>query len=207
MDEINKKRAKRIFIIAGIILGIAFWISAISYQLKNTDSLTEEISASDKAKADSIEHAKSEAAAANNKYQWRYSEETDPMTSGKKYYAQIYSTTWLSFQFPYNGGSEVDFFIRNVQGENEAILRVSKGQFLTSFDSGKNVRIRFDQDQPITIGYNSASDGSTDVIFLDNPDEIIRHIKKSNSFLIEVAFYQEGNKHLEFAYRDFKWNH
>lgn len=203
MEEIYKKRrSKTVIIILFVILSLA-----LIANFCDDPSPVVAPDAASKAKADSIEDARATAAAVNNKYQWRYSEETDPMTSRVKYYAQIYSTTWLSFQFPYDGGSEVDLFIRNVDSQNELILRVSKGQFLSSFGSSSNMRIRFNNDEPISVSYNSASDGSTDVIFLDNPDQLIERIKKANSFIIEVAFYQEGNKLLTFAYQDFKWEH
>ena len=198
----NSSKKKTIYIVIGVIISLA-----IIGNLYNNPAPKADTDTANKAKSDSIENARALAAATNNKYQWRYSEEKDPMTSATKYYAQIFSTTWLSFQFPYNGGSEVDMFIRNVDSQNEVILRVSKGQFLSSFGSSSNIRMRFDQDKPISVGYNSASDGSTDVIFLDNPNELIRSIKQAHSLIIEVAFYQEGNKHLEFAYQDFKWNH
>jgi len=198
----TSSKKKTIFIVIGSLLVLAL-IGNLCTDTTKTVAPDPAI----KTKADSIENAKAVELAANNKYQWRYSEETDPMTSGVKYYAQIYSTTWLSFQFPYNGGSEVDLFIRNVESQNELILRVSKGQFLSSFGSSSNMRIRFDNDEPISVSYNSASDGSTDVIFLDTPDQIINRIKKAHSFIIEVAFYQEGNKLLTFAYQDFKWKH
>jgi hypothetical protein len=203
MEEIYKKRRSRTLIIILVVVACLVIIA----NLADDQATAVAPDTASKAKADSIEHAKATEAAANNKYQWRYSQETDPMTSGVKYYAQIYSTTWLSFQFPYNGGSEVDLFIRNIDNQNELILRVSKGQFLSSFGLSSSVRIRFDQDQPISVSYNSASDGSTDVIFLDDPDQLIQRIKKARNFIIEVAFYQEGNKHLEFAYQDFKWEH
>jgi len=197
---IKSNKKKTLFIFLGVII-----VLALIGNLYNEPAKTVTKTDIEKVKNDSIENAKALEAAANNKYQWRYSEETDPMTSKMKYYAQIFSTTWLSLKFPYNGGSEVDLFIRNVDDKNELILRVSKGQFLSSYGSSSNIRIRFDNDQPITVGYNSASDGSTDVIFIDSPDQLIKRIKKAHSFIIEVAFFQEGNKQLTFAYHDFKW--
>jgi len=143
----------------------------------------------------------------NTKYQWQYADDVDQMTSRKRYFSMIYSMTWLSFKFPYNGGSEAWLTVRNMDGDNEILLNVTKGQFISSYDYSKSLRIRFDNEQPIDVFYTSPSDGSITTIFLDSADQLIKRLKKAHSFIIEVQFYHEGNQLLSFSYEDFSWKH
>jgi hypothetical protein len=75
---------------------------------------------------------------------WNYEEETDKMTSGKKFYASIESNNKLEFEFPYDGGSTGKITVRNTEKSNEVLLGISKGQFNTNLD-GTPVKVRFDE--------------------------------------------------------------
>jgi predicted membrane protein len=208
----QKSKLKRtLLIIASILLG--FFILAIignnlDSEKQGNKSKAPVTAGSKHEEKQGIEKVETEVKQVKKtKYQWQYSQDTDPMTSDERYFANIYSTTWLSFKFPYNGGSEAYLVVRNMDGDNEVYLKVTKGQFISSYNYSECLRIRFDSDKPIDVFYTSPSDGSSDLIFLDSPDELIKRIKKAKSFIIEVAFYQEGNKLLNFNYDDFVWDH
>lgn len=207
----KSKLKKTLLIIAAVFVGLII-LASIGNSLDNekqeeypktpvkVESKSEEKQGAEKVEKE-VEPVK------KTKYQWQYAQDTDPMTSDERYFASIYSMTWLSFKFPYNGGSEAYLVVRNMDGDNEVYLKVTKGQFISSYNYSECLRMRFDSDKPIDVFYTSPSDGSHDFIFLDSADELIQRIKKAKSFIIEVAFYQEGNKILNFNSDDFVWNH
>jgi hypothetical protein len=135
---------------------------------------------------------------------WEYRSEEDKMTSKTSYFASIDSKNKLNFDFPYNGGSFGRLTIRKKRGETNVFLQISKGQFKGTFDGG-TVRIRFDNNPPKRYSFLEASDGSSDILFLQSEREIIKRMKASNSMLIEAEFYNEGNRLLEFDIAGLRW--
>lgn len=146
-------------------------------------------------------------AATDTKGSWAYSEDVDKMDNKKTLFASTTSTNSVDFDFPYQGGSTFDLIIRNTNKRNEVILRVSKGQFTTSIMEDQTVRIKFDDAAPITVTYNSARDGSSDVIFLNQSSKIIQKLKAAKRVMIEAEFFQEGRKQAEFDVNGLQWSY
>ena len=136
---------------------------------------------------------------------WRYQVEEDKMTSKKTYLAYTQAKELLEFDFPYNGGSVATLILRKKRGLTNVCIKVSKGQFYGTYDD-KKVRVRFDKLSPTYNSYSEASDGSSDIIFLDNERPFIAKIKKHKTLLIEAEFYQAGLKQMEFDISNLKWN-
>jgi hypothetical protein len=136
---------------------------------------------------------------------WTYSENTDKMEGTKQYFASITSTNKIDFEFPYEGGSTFDIIVRNKGVENEVLLIVSKGQFMTSISGDETLKVKFDDNKPENYIYNSASDASMDVVFIDNSKKFIDNLKKSKKLMIEANFYNAGKKVIEFNIEGFKW--
>lgn len=136
---------------------------------------------------------------------WNYSEDSDKMTSKTIYYAEIQSENTLNFEFPYNGGSQPSLLIRK-KGSTDIILRISKGQFINSYD-GVPVRLRFDEEPAFTVTANSAADGSSDILFLGSVSKILQKLKGHQKLIIEAQFYNEGNRTMDFDIEGFEWKH
>lgn len=136
---------------------------------------------------------------------WSFSEDVDKMTSKKILYASVTAKEELQFEFPYNGGSVATLTIRKKDGANNIYLQVTKGQFNSTYDGG-NVRIKFDQNPPKRYSFSSASDASTDIIFINSTKDIISKLKSAKTLIIETEFYNEGNRQIEFDVAGFTWN-
>jgi hypothetical protein len=137
---------------------------------------------------------------------WSYSEDVDKATSAKNYYAAVNANQLLNFPFPYDGGSTATLTIRNNDNKNEVILTVSKGQFVASVDGG-SVKIGFDDARPVKYSASEPSDGSTNVLFIENSNKLIKKIKASQKVIIEAGFYESGLKTMDFNVKGFKWEH
>jgi hypothetical protein len=136
---------------------------------------------------------------------WSFSEDVDKMTSKKVSYASVTAKEELQFEFPYNGGSVATLTIRRKDGANNIYLQVTKGQFNSTYDGG-NVRIKFDQNPPKRYSFSSASDASTDIIFINSTKDIISKLKSAKTLIIETEFYNEGNRQIEFDVSGFTWD-
>jgi hypothetical protein len=123
------------------------------------------------------------------------------------YKASLNSPTLLQFGFPYTGGSTTTLTIRQRQQQQAAVyLQVSKGQFNRSFQGG-HVRIRFDGKPAVTYTYSAAENGSATIIFFDEAGKLIRQLKAAERMVIDVAFYGQGNRQIDFRTAGLVWNH
>lgn len=128
------------------------------------------------------------------------------MTSETNKYATLESMNKLEFEFPYNGGSTGILEIRQKDNNKaDVVLKISKGQFLSNFKNEHTVNLRFDEHEALQVGYTELSDTSTDTIFLNNEEKIITELTKASTLKIEVQFFKEGNRILEFNVKNFKW--
>ncbi|MCG2611804.1 hypothetical protein LZZ90_09840 [Flavobacterium sp. SM15] len=141
-----------------------------------------------------------------NKPNWVYNEDQDKMEGTKQFFATCTSINTADFEFPYDGGSTLDIHIRNLGHGNEALITVSKGQFMTSIGDSESLKAKFDDEKPMSFTYSSSADGSSDVIFINNAAKFISKLKKAKKVMLEVGFFDAGRKVLEFETEGLKWN-
>ncbi|WP_297334539.1 hypothetical protein [Flavobacterium sp.] len=139
---------------------------------------------------------------------WNYSDEKDKMSGETKYFAFIDADQLLNFEFPYDGGSTASLQIRNEEKSTDVMFLISKGQIVTgnAIDGG-TTRVKFDDEKPMMVNVSYPSDHSTDVIFLSPTKKIVDKMKTAKKFLIEVEFYDEGIRQIEFDVDKLEWNH
>jgi len=136
-----------------------------------------------------------------NASKWQYSNYTDKMTNSKVYLSYIVANDLLDFEFPYSGGSIAKFTIRKKDNSYDTYLTVSKGQFNANIDE-TNIRIKFDNENPKYYSISAPSDNSSDFIFINNSNSLVKKLKKSKTMIIEVEFYREGIRQIEFDVRN-----
>ncbi|MBN1987843.1 MAG: hypothetical protein JW783_00415 [Bacteroidales bacterium] len=137
---------------------------------------------------------------------WTYMEDKDPMDGTARHFANNTSINKIDFEFPYNGGSSFKLTLREMGYGNEVLIRVSSGQFLTDALNGVTIRAKFDENQPINYTYQTPSDGSLDMIFIDEAESFIENLKTAKKLKIEAQFYNEGSKIIEFDVDGLTWN-
>lgn len=141
----------------------------------------------------------------NDYIKWDYSESSDRMTGKTRKYAKIDCDDKINFDFPYNGGSTFALTIRKSGSKNEILLSCDKCQFLHSYSGDNYVQVKFDNGSPESYSFVNASDGSSDVIFIESSKRFINKLKKSNHLLIRAEFYQ-ATKDIDFSVKGLDWN-
>ncbi|WP_018622394.1 hypothetical protein [Spirosoma luteum] len=148
---------------------------------------------------------KPEQGAPTRSVNWQY-EKTVNQAGETIYKATLGSPTVLQFGFPYTGGSTAALTIRQRQQQATVYLQVANGQFNRSFQGG-HVRIRFDDKPAVTYAYSAAENGSATIIFFDEAGRLIRQLKAARRMVIEVGFYGQGNRQIEFRTAGLVWSH
>ena len=138
---------------------------------------------------------------------WNYSDEEDKMTSKKIYFASIDANDQLYLRAPYDGGVTATLTIRRRNGENNAYISVSKGQFITHLLDGQPVKIRFDSTRAETYYCSPASDGDSRILFINSANRAIARLKKAKKVIVEAELYDNGYQEIEFNTAGFKWDY
>lgn len=142
---------------------------------------------------------------------WKYHSYTDEMTGEVFDIAMLKSENTHSFKFPYDGGSSVYLFLRKKGAGNniqEVYLKIDNGQILYtiagSIDDEK-IRIKYDDDNPISYYFSQASDYSSNYAFFKNPSQIFNRIKASKQIKIDLPIYEEGRPVFTFKTEGLTW--
>jgi len=143
---------------------------------------------------------------AEPKSDWEYSTEEDKMSGEKMFFAATVSTNEIEFEFPYGGGSTFTLAVRNMKKENEVLMTVSKGQFLTSLMSEQYVRMKFDDEKPINVNYSMSDNGSLDIIFFKSTSKILAKLKTAKKIMIEAPFFDAGRQIVYFDVEGLVWD-
>lgn len=85
------------------------------------------------------------------------------------------------------------------------MLKISNGQFISSYNG--QVRIKFDDKEIHTYGYDDSSDGDSKYLFLHDASSIIARLKRATSIKVEPQFFQEGQTVFSFDVAGLKWKH
>lgn len=141
-----------------------------------------------------------------NTKNWIYSEENDPMTDKKTYTACTVSKNNVLLTPPY-GAVDARLCIRSSPkfGTDVFVALNGDGQILCRSYEDCNLSIRYDKKSRDSIRGAGASDGSSNVVFLRTPKQVIQNLKGTNTFLIELEFYQAGSQTLEFSTNGLEW--
>lgn len=137
---------------------------------------------------------------------WKYEKKVVDKDGQTVYKASIVASNVLEFEYPYTGGSIATLTIRKGSEDTHVYIEVSKGQFNRSFQEGR-ARVRFDGKPPVTYRLSAAANGRANIVFFDADEQLIRQMKAATNMTVEVSFYGQGIRRIEFRTAGLKWNH
>lgn len=131
--------------------------------------------------------------------QWNYDVSEDKMDGGTTYFANVYSTNSVNFDFPYSGLQNAKLTLRTGyrQGK-DVIFSIRKGQILCPSYQDCTVLVRFDDEKPVNYSAVAPADNSSDTIFLRNYEKFLGKLQKAKRVRIAVDIFQEGAPVFEF---------
>lgn len=139
---------------------------------------------------------------------WVYSESVDEMRGTTTYTAITTSRNNVHLDSPYDGGTDLSIVIRNTaELGNELLLVTNNGQLWCEY-SNCFMTVKFDEGSIEEYAISRATGGSSDVMFLsDSENDFISKLKASKQTMIEVGFFNNGNKQFTLDTEDLVWQH
>ena len=132
------------------------------------------------------------------KPQWEYSVSKDEVLNVSKRTACIRSNEDVKQKPPYSD-TRVELCVRMVKDKAEAafLLLDDDGQMLCGVTDCAYT-MRTDDDAPKDVGMGPAADGSSRVMFLDNPASAYLMIVGSHVLRVKVPIYENGFQNVTF---------
>lgn len=135
---------------------------------------------------------------------WTVSTQRDALRGKLIHYAIVTSINSVSFDFPYGGGSTLTMTVRrHPKWGDDVIFEISKGQFVCGIYNCRGT-INFGKGaEALTL--NEPEDHSSDTLFAANGSSVIAKLKKSDRVIVELPFFQEGNRQFTFNTKGLVW--
>jgi len=139
----------------------------------------------------------SESTAQPSEADWDYGSTFDQVRGGTIYRATIDSKSVAYFSPPYEGGSTLTMTVRrHPEYGDDVIFHISKGQFVCGIEDCAGT-INFGAG-PQTLSLSESTDNSSDTLFASNGGVVIEQLKRAKRIVVELPFYQEGNRQFVF---------
>jgi len=133
----------------------------------------------------------------DSKPNWSYSTDTVGIDKEQMSWISTKSANSLNLKFPYNGSNHGTLTIRKSKTGTELLFEITKGQVLCDLYACRG-KIKFDSSPSISFSGRKPSDGTSNLIFLDNSNVLIQQIKSSKLISMQVEMFREGYQVLEF---------
>jgi hypothetical protein len=85
------------------------------------------------------------------------------------------------------------------------IFGVDRGQFTCSSFLNQSVAVKFDDGPVRSYSCESATDGSSNILFLVPAQRFLKELRHAKTVVIEAEFYQEGKQQLTFNTVELRW--
>ena len=135
---------------------------------------------------------------------WYHFESEDELRGSTSYFARVTSDNAVDFDFPYNGGSRLTMTVRkSPKHGTDVYFEISKGQYTCGLYNCKGA-ISFDgRSEGLTL--TTPADHSSDILFATYGDAIVQKLKNSDRTVVELPFYQGGNRQFVFDTTGLEW--
>lgn len=204
------KRTSVLTRIAIIFIGLIVLsaVMAVMSDDPNQDVVTNNIAEIDNNIVETDETQSNEVAEAPIVPNWVYSESVDEMRGTTTYTAITTSRNNVHLDSPYDGGTDLSIVIRNSDElGNELLLVTNNGQLWCEY-SNCSMTVKFDEGSIEEYAISRATGGSSDVMFLSNSEnDFISKLKASKQTMIEVGFFNNGNKQFTLDTEHLDWQH
>lgn len=138
---------------------------------------------------------------------WSYSDAKDEMRDDITYYAQLEGTNTINLDFPYGDQQGKVLVRKSPQFGFDILVGVDSGQILCNRYSNSHINVKFDDGPIRRFGCNDASDGTSNMIFIEGAKGFLTSLKKSEKMVIEAEFYNNGMQQMTFETAGLKWEH
>lgn len=157
--------------------------------------------------ANSVDDAATGAAAAikEPESEWNYSTEKDEMRGTTSRFAQLDAANMINLDFPYGEQRGRVVVRQSAQFGFDILVGVPSGQIMCNSFSDSYVNVKFDDGAIQRYGCTDASDGTSNMIFIQGSKGFLSKLKKSKKAVVEAEFFQNGMQQMTFNTANLKW--
>lgn len=136
---------------------------------------------------------------------WTYSTKKDEMRGGEALFAQLEGSNTIDLDFPY-GEQRGQILIRQSPKFGfDILVGVRSGQIMCNSYSNSSINVKFDDGPIRRYGCTEASDGSSNMVFIEGAKGFLANLKKSQKVVVEAEFFQNGLQQMTFDSANLKW--
>lgn len=137
---------------------------------------------------------------------WYQYERNDELRGTTDKFAVVTSQNSVRFDFPYCCESRLKITVRKTaQYGQDVIFQISDGQFVCGlYDCSGMISV---DGKPEKLSLNTSADNDSKVLFAKYPAAIIKKLRGSEKVIIELPFYQEGNRQFKFDTYGLEWQY
>ncbi|AJA08850.1 Putative membrane protein [Sphingopyxis fribergensis] len=138
---------------------------------------------------------------------WSYSSEKDEMRGAESHYAELDATNTINLDFPYGEQRGRILVRQSAQFGFDILVGVPSGQIMCNSFSNSHINVKFDEGPIQRYGCTDASDGTSDMIFIQGSKGFLSKLKKSKKAVVEAEFFQNGMQQMTFNTANLNWEH
>lgn len=121
--------------------------------------------------------------------------------------ALLVSETTYQFGFPYQGGTiGILQLVQHPRNGLNVVVNIENGQLTCHSFTNCRILVRFDDRPPIKFRGVEPIGHDTKTIFLEPEAKFLKELRKSTHLVIELPFFNEGNRLFHFNTADLEWN-
>lgn len=136
---------------------------------------------------------------------WTYNETKDEMREAVRRTAEVESENSIDLDFPYGEQRGLLTVRQDPQFGLDVMFRVRSGQILCHGFGDSYINAKFDDGPIKRFNCVGASDGTSDVAFVEGARTFLAALKKADRAVIEAEFYQNGRQQFVFDIKNLKW--
>ncbi|PLK22266.1 hypothetical protein C0V72_15855 [Porphyrobacter sp. TH134] len=87
----------------------------------------------------------------------------------------------------------------------DILVGVESGQIMCNSYSRSYINVKFDDGPIQRYGCNDASDGTSNMVFVEGAKGFLGKLKDSKKVIVEAEFFQNGMQQLAFDTANLKW--
>jgi hypothetical protein len=136
---------------------------------------------------------------------WKYQTIPSKLGEGSLKIATIGSSNIFELAFPYIGKQHAYLSIRKSADKSDVILYIEKGQFQCNDYDTCWVKISFDNSKPFNFEVIGSADGSSNIVFFHDQENLINQIINSKHIAVGIIIYKNGLQVFEFNTVKLHW--
>ncbi|MBQ9394123.1 MAG: hypothetical protein IJU23_01225 [Proteobacteria bacterium] len=120
-------------------------------------------------------------------YSWVYQQDKDDFDGKESKYCQVKAENSIKGVV----WTETPKLLVRLRGKELDVIVKAEGVVFGNLGDSDKVRLKFDDEEPFSVGYNGSANGDGGTIFLKRTSKIIENLKKSKKLVVEFPVYME----------------